>query len=250
MTNEDFKLFPREEISISRLWYSVFSRNKKTWLGNKYGNTRSYIVYVLSGSLKLTFTDGREDIFAYKGSAIFIPAGYGFIVEYLEDGTTLKTFLFNCTITPNIPLDLTFFPTSSKVNLIFESIDASLKGNMIYLSAKVLEFLSIVKDKQDVNPQKQSTITPAINELEARYYENHKTAYYAELCGLSESHFRRMFKEIIGKSFTEYKNDVRIGYVKKIMETEKCSITEAAYLAGFNNMSHFFEQRKKRLNKP
>lgn len=248
--NKDFSIFTEDQILIKRIWYSVFTRDKKTWLGNKYGNSRSYISYVLKGSVKISFTDGHENILAPKGSSFFIPAGCGFIVEYLEPGTTLKTLLFDCQITPSIPLDVNFFLDSTKINLVFESIDATANKGVMYLSAKVLELLALVKDKQDIRPKKHSTIEPALNSLESKYFENHKTAYYAELCGLSESHFRRIFKEIMGKPFTEYKNDVRISYVKKIMETEKCSMTEAAYLAGFNNMSHFFEQRRKRLNKP
>jgi transcriptional regulator GlxA family with amidase domain len=66
-------------------------------------------------------------------------------------------------------------------------------------------------------------------------------SYYSELCGVSESCFRRLFKEYTGQSPIEYRNSIRIANLKRLLSSGEFKINEAAYLVGFNNMSFFYE---------
>ena len=71
--------------------------------------------------------------------------------------------------------------------------------------------------------------------------QNNKLSYYAELCNMSESNFRRLFKDYTGKSLIDYRNSLRLLAVQKMIDSGELSISEAAYLAGFNNMSFFYK---------
>ena len=52
-------------------------------------------------------------------------------------------------------------------------------------------------------------------------------------------------EEYTGKSPIEYRNDIRISMFEKLMESREFTVSEAAYLVGFNNMSFFYETYNK-----
>ena len=58
---------------------------------------------------------------------------------------------------------------------------------------------------------------------------------------MSESNFRKLFKEYTGKTPIEYRNKIRIDEVVKLLEIGEFAVAEAAYCAGFNNMSFFYQ---------
>lgn len=81
--------------------------------------------------------------------------------------------------------------------------------------------------------------------IEQNYFENVRISEYAEELGMSESNFRKLFKERLGMSPIEYRNLIRIREAQKMILSGECTVQEAAYLAGFNNMSFFYETYKK-----
>ena len=82
---------------------------------------------------------------------------------------------------------------------------------------------------------------PALLELKQQYFKNEKISYYSELCDMSESNFRKLFKEYTGHTPISYRNLIRISAVQALLNTGETTISEAAYLVGFNNMSFFYE---------
>ena len=81
----------------------------------------------------------------------------------------------------------------------------------------------------------------SLNEIKEFYFQNKKLSYYSDLCYMSESNFRKLFKEYTGKSPIEYRNYIRISEAKKMIDSGEFTVTETAYLTGFNNMSFFYE---------
>jgi AraC family transcriptional regulator of adaptative response/methylated-DNA-[protein]-cysteine methyltransferase len=64
--------------------------------------------------------------------------------------------------------------------------------------------------------------------------------------GLSQSHFHRLFKEIVGVTPREYSTAVRMDRLKSGL-TQGSSITESIYDAGFGSTSRFYEGSKNLL---
>jgi AraC-like DNA-binding protein len=59
---------------------------------------------------------------------------------------------------------------------------------------------------------------------------------------LSPAAFSRFFKRCIGKTYVQYRNELRIGRVcRQLLDTDD-AITQIAMNAGFNNLSNFNEQ--------
>ncbi len=62
---------------------------------------------------------------------------------------------------------------------------------------------------------------------------------------MTPTSFSRFFKKRTNKSFTQYVNEIRIGYACKLMFEENLSISQIAFECGFGNLSNFNQQFKK-----
>jgi AraC-like DNA-binding protein len=70
----------------------------------------------------------------------------------------------------------------------------------------------------------------------------------ANKANMSSSHFHKQFKNTLGISPIDYVNTERIKFSKKLItEDKQRSITDIAFLSGFNNVSYFNRQFKKQV---
>ena len=67
----------------------------------------------------------------------------------------------------------------------------------------------------------------------------------AAIAHMNPSAFSRFFKRINRKTFSEYLNEIRVGYACKLLLEEKYNISEVCFESGFNNISNFNRQFKK-----
>lgn len=65
-----------------------------------------------------------------------------------------------------------------------------------------------------------------------------------EVC-LTPTSFCRFFTKRTNKSFIQYVNEIRIGYACKLLYEGACSVSQAAFDSGFENLSNFNRQFKK-----
>lgn len=61
----------------------------------------------------------------------------------------------------------------------------------------------------------------------------------AASAGLSKFHFLREFKRITGRTPNHYLNAIRCIHARRLLESGRHSVKEAAFLSGFTNHSHF-----------
>ncbi len=83
--------------------------------------------------------------------------------------------------------------------------------------------------------------------IEQHYNEDISIKKMADICGISQSHFMKFFKEHIGTSFIDYLNDYRLITASRLLSSDS-SITQIAVLCGFNNISYFNRLFKKKYN--
>lgn len=79
----------------------------------------------------------------------------------------------------------------------------------------------------------------AINFIEAHYHETIYVDTLARICGMSRSHFCRVFKAEQGEPFIRYLARCRISKAKDLLRRPSASVTEVAFAVGFSNHSHF-----------
>ena len=63
----------------------------------------------------------------------------------------------------------------------------------------------------------------------------------AEIAGMSEAHFARRFREVVGSSPMRYLQQQRLGRAQWLMNASNASITEIALRVGFGSPSRFSE---------
>ena len=90
--------------------------------------------------------------------------------------------------------------------------------------------------KNDTNIEK---IKLLLNHIKENYKGDISVGDAASVCGFSESHFMRFFKQHMGTSFTAYLNDYRLSMAAKSLRETGDTILDISAECGFNNLSFF-----------
>lgn len=79
------------------------------------------------------------------------------------------------------------------------------------------------------------------------FKENITLTDVANVAHMNPSAFSRFFKRVNRKTFSEYLNEVRVGYSCKLLIEDKNNISEICFESGFNNISNFNRQFKRTM---
>ncbi len=101
-------------------------------------------------------------------------------------------------------------------------------------------------DTEALNREKDiNRFTKLLDYVDLNFHEQVSLDTAAKMCNLSYCYFSRQFKKIMGKSFTEYLNFIRIRESEKLLAASEKDITETALTTGFSNSSYFIKQFKR-----
>lgn len=89
------------------------------------------------------------------------------------------------------------------------------------------------------NKDEYNKLLPAKRLLDENYMGSQSVAELAELCGMSETHFRRMFAKLFAVPPTEYRLRKRILRAKDLLLSGQYTISEAARQVGFSDPNYF-----------
>lgn len=141
------------------------------------------------------------------------------------------------------------------VNLFHQIIDElqgkkkfyleSIKGALLAL---ILEIVRLNEDENvhsKVHTKKNPQIQAAIDYVEQKYFTPLKVEALAEVCHMSETHFRRVFGESVHMSPIEYINLVRIQKACELMKRSNDSMRNIALKVGYPTPSTFDRNFKK-----
>ena len=82
-------------------------------------------------------------------------------------------------------------------------------------------------------------IASALDYINKHYQEPMKASQLAELCNMSETHFRRVFEEYINMPPMEYVNLIRVQKACELMKKSNISMEHVAIKCGFTTPSTF-----------
>ena len=82
-------------------------------------------------------------------------------------------------------------------------------------------------------------ILPAISYLSTHFNEEIRSKQLADICFLSETHFRRIFKACTGLSPLDYLYQIRISSAKALLKSNTLSILEICYGIGYSSQTSF-----------
>ena len=104
---------------------------------------------------------------------------------------------------------------------------------------KLYKILKTVIDIYSSSSENVSLLRQAVKYTEEHYAENYKMSLLAEKFNLSESHFRKLFKEFTGLSPVEYRNQLRIEHSKELLTQSTASVSEVALAVGIEDQFYF-----------
>lgn len=242
----DFEIKPIECTSQSwsgRRLYSGYEINPRPYSG--------LMLVTADVEMKYTFSDGRYLTIA-KNDLLYIPSGSKYVMSTTAPSEeTQKGYdqLFNFDLfTPDgneirlseEPFLLThdgarfadyFFSLASAFRAPRRSV-LCIKSEAYRLMKHVLSFCSGASNTR-------YPIRAGVDYLEKNWNENTPISYLAELCGMSESYFRRLFGRYAGMSPVEYRNRIRISAAKSMLTENTASINEISMAVGFDDRFYF-----------
>lgn len=96
-------------------------------------------------------------------------------------------------------------------------------------------------------PPAIGTLAPAVSYVEANYQEKIRLATAARLCRLSPFQFSRNFKRENGVTFRDFVVKLRVQRAAELIKDTHASVTEAAFVVGFNDLSYFARMFRKQF---
>jgi len=81
--------------------------------------------------------------------------------------------------------------------------------------------------------------TPILQYIEASYFEELSVHVLADKAGLSRFHFSRLFKDLTGRTLTDYINEIRVGRAEYLLRNTPLTISEIAINTGFHDIYYF-----------
>ncbi|PXX23993.1 AraC family transcriptional regulator [Arenibacter sp. ARW7G5Y1] len=85
----------------------------------------------------------------------------------------------------------------------------------------------------------KSRMAPVYNYVMNNFKEEIKLETIAKIAHMNPSSFSRYFSNYHKKTFTQFVNEIRIGFACKMLMEYKCNISQVCYESGFNNISNF-----------
>ena len=255
-----------KQTSFAELNNTVFSLDdisaielipRNTFLSHvKHGRILNGFLYMVEG--KCLYSFNGKTITIHPGTLIYLPKGSRHTYTALTRNIKYIRIDFRMldlnssdeiilTEYPDIIYENAPFYVDSLIKQLVKIFMTHTYGIKLKSQAILYDLLSHICTDIHNNAVSGNTskIADAINYIENNFTKEISSEYLAELCSLSPTHFRRIFKECIGCTPTEYRNMIRIEKAKVLLNNQSCSITKISDQLGFDNLYYFSRLFKK-----
>ncbi len=221
------------------------------------GNPRPWhgFMYVLCDRVVFTEKNGTETI-ATNGDLIYIPKFSEYRAEFFADPDSIADLLVNFDISGLEGESYTFGnriirlfgDTSASIVDRMRAIgEASVNMNSPYLSvtenfyALISKIISRYAMQMEEDPKRRA-ISKAVLFIESHLSENTPVTELAKICLMSETQFRKAFRQYTGTSPAKYKTQKKIQKARSILlNSPEVSVNEVSDMLGFCEVSYFYK---------
>ena len=219
---------------------------KKHIRNDQKGRHSDCLVYVLSGSTKYTFSDGRC-FTVFSKDVLYLAKHSLYCMDILTDVYEVIYVDFDFAGDQKRASDIFPMPKSENIELLFQKLirkwilqTPSHKCEcfiMLYtIYASLIQYFSM--PYLPASSKKQ--IAPALDYISENYTNPEINIHtLSEISGISEGHFRRMFKNMFSVSPNQYIRNLRIQYARQLLQYGTQNIATIAELTGFQNAFYF-----------
>ena len=227
-----------------------------TFLAPNGKDTHGFIL-IRHGKMRYRFSSSSKqeqtDMILQTGDILFVPQDTSYQATYLEENTEILHARFDL-IYGELPRILSSpycfhdYQSEHRFKKLFDipSPTVTEESRALWGIHRIYELMWLAVNSSEETPKKFQKLTPALDHLQKHYETQEKIGFYAELCRMSESGFRRLFTEYTGLSPIDYRNSIRLEEAKKLIETGEYLVEEAAMAVGFQNISFFCRSYRKK----
>lgn len=198
-----------------------------------------------------TVDDGKE-----KGRYHIFMIPPDFFASFADDGASLSHRLITgeLSFATKPPCDDRIREILARAVDETQAMDAhhrlALRGLMLELFALLMRtgMTATAADAPRSSSARHYTlIEPALRHIRDKYAARLTVEELAALCSVSQYHFCRTFKAVTGMTVMQYLNDYRLSIADTLLQNTAKSISEIAWLCGFEDESYFCRLYKKRF---
>ena len=217
------------------------------------GRKKHGFIYTVSGRMQNLFqTPDVRELSVGAGELIFVPKGTVYTGTYAEEDTKIKMIQFDILEGElpaylAVPVKIEIPEAFDRIKPLFDLAESNLSTHPFYYLSCIYMLLWQIDESAAGIPRKFRKLQPAVTALSDFCERNEPVAYYASLCDMSEVTFRRLFRECMGRSPIEYRNDARLAKARIRLQSGEYNVTETAEACGFSNLSFFIRLYKKRF---
>ena len=209
------------------------------------------LAFNVSGE-KSTYFHGYGDFSFKKNDIIYMPKHCNYDTSIQVDG---DCYAINFDITEEVDFKPFIFHTKNAAG-IFEYFKRAYSvwnhndpGAEMKCKAELYNILYMMQKefKEGYVPKaKYEIIAPAVDIIHKKYaLENLSVSELSALCNISPEYFRSIFKKHMGVSPHAYINNLKITKAKELLLSGMYTVTDAALMSGYSDMSHFSREFKK-----
>lgn len=227
-------------------------------------NRKNYgLVYLTSGKLEYSFSDGRTA--TLKSGDFFLLKPTDAYKVYCKETCEHYTVNFSLAETEiegeNVKNILLYEPFSKlkggltnkycidlldDLCVVWSKKERGYQMNAMSLLYKILHFY-LSKQTEFFRSEDFIKLLPAKEYLESHWQENVNLLTLAKKCNLSVAHFRHVFTNVFDMSPMRYRDNLRLIYAKDYLAQEHYSVSEIAYKCGFDDVNYFSRFFKKHV---
>ncbi|MEE0946920.1 MAG: AraC family transcriptional regulator [Acutalibacteraceae bacterium] len=241
------KLYIKEIVSVVR---STLQFSRKCPYPN--GRHSDSFVYITEGSCNYSF-EGGYSFKVNKGDIIFLSHNSVYTMEILTNrySSIFCDFYFDSPIQRKCQV---FTPVQSlNAENVFERLYRLYRSpsaaNFCEILSVLYNIYGIVKKSSDKSTKKSLSklvIENAKDYIDEHYSDiNLSVSNLAEMCNISEAHFRNLFKTYYDISPSSYITTVRINAACELMKYPFIPLEECATQSGFTSLPYFCRVFKK-----
>ena len=207
-------------------------------------------------SAKITDSKGNE-LFAEKNQVAFMSKGIEYTVEFFDTApsqTDSIVFHFqlkntnNCEIAPTLKPQICIKSVDPALAASIENAASEFDKNVVcvpMITSIIYQLLSLAcqRQRRRIVTHKFKYISYGIELMESN--SDKSLTEIAEICGVSEGYFRKLFKEYSGENPIDFRQRHRIEKAKQLLLLDTHSIGEIATELHFSDIYHFSKAFKK-----
>lgn len=245
------KRFMDYDFAVSKIRSIVFVQNRNDDIA--YRNRFAHGLAFNLGGEKLYCFD-KEEIVVKQYDIIYLPkhsyytvkgvcAGDSLTINFdIDEETDFSPFAFHI---KNHNIFIDFFKKAQK------SWDSKEEGFELNCKAQLYNILYNLKKEYSLEyipSGKVNIIIPAVKYIHKNYSgELIRIEKLATMCNITPEYFRSIFKNTYGVSPINYINNLKMAKAKELIDSQMYSITAAANLSGYVDISHFSREFKKKF---